>query len=267
MKLLVIGAGNMGLTYAKAINDFGILGDDKIMILDKSPEKLAELRADGVFEVFEELTDCVPQAQMIMVAVKPQHKDGLFEEMKPLVKSDTLIISVMAGVTIDSMQNALGLEKVVRAMPNLPAQLGLGMTTFFAATAVSETEQELMGKLLGSTGKSLKLDKEDDINTSTAIHGSGPAYIFYFMQAMMDAAEHYGYDEATAKLLVTQTFEGAVQQYKEGNFTPTEWMDRVASKGGTTRAALNKFDDENVREGIKKGAIACYDRAIELSKI
>jgi pyrroline-5-carboxylate reductase len=84
---------------------------------------------------------------------------------------------------------------------------------------------------------------------------------------MLDAASHYGYDEETAKSLVTQTFEGAVAQYKQGEFTPNEWMDKVASKGGTTREALNTFDKHKVNEGIKKGAIACYERAIELSKL
>jgi pyrroline-5-carboxylate reductase len=267
MKLLVIGAGNMGLTYAKSIHNSGIFGDEKILILDKDTEKMAQLAAEGDFETHSELANCVPQSDIIMIAVKPQHKDGLFEEMKPLIGEKLLIISVMAGVSIEAIQQALGLEKVVRAMPNLPAQIGLGMTTYFSDKSVSEEEQILMGKLLGSTGKSLRLKEENEINTSTAIHGSGPAYIFYFIQSMLDAASHYGYDEETAKSLVTQTFEGAVAQYKQGEFTPNEWMDKVASKGGTTREALNTFDKHKVNEGIKKGAIACYERAIELSKL
>lgn len=267
MKLLVIGAGNMGLTYAKSIHESGVFGSEKIMIIDTDLEKLSQLKAEGDFEVHENLKDAVPQADLIMLAVKPQHKDGLFDEMKPLMHSKQLIISIMAGVTIRTIQTALGIGKVVRAMPNLPAQIGLGMTTYFSDSSISKTEEELIAKLLGSTGQSLKLTKEDDINTSTAIHGSGPAYIFYFIQGMLDAARHFGYDEETAKKLVTATFEGAVQQYKQGDFTPEEWMDRVASKGGTTREALNSFDKDHVRENIKKGAIACYDRAIELSKL
>ena len=173
----------------------------------------------------------------------------------------------MAGVKIESIQTALGLNKVIRAMPNLPAQLGMGMTTYFAPENINESEAELVDKMLASTGESLRIFKEDDINTSTAVSGSGPAYIFYFIQGMLDGAKHYGYDDETAKKLVTQTFAGALEQFKQGDLTPVEWMDRVASKGGTTRAALNKFDNEGVREGIKKGMIACYERAIELSKL
>lgn len=267
MKLLVIGAGNMGLTYAKAINNFGIMGDNKIMILDKSPEKLAELRADNVFEVFEELSDCLPQAQMIMVAVKPQHKDGLFKDMKPHLRADALIISVMAGITIENIQKALGVLKVVRAMPNLPAQVGLGMTTFFPDESVSLAEEALVEKLLASTGQSLRIFKEDDINTSTAVSGSGPAYIFYFIEGMLKGAKHYGYDDATAKKLVTQTFAGTLELFNRSDLSTTEWMDKVASKGGTTREALNTFEKEGISEGIQKGMIACYDRAIELSKM
>jgi pyrroline-5-carboxylate reductase len=267
MKLLVIGAGNMGLTYAKAIHTFGILGNEQIMIMDKSPEKLAELRADGIFEVYEHSKECVSKAEMIMLAVKPQHKDGLFDEMRPYLKDNPLIISVMAGVTIQTIQTALGVEKVVRAMPNLPAQVGLGMTTFYADKTVSAEEEALIEKLLASTGEAIKIFKEDDINTSTAVSGSGPAYIFYFLEGMLNGAKHYGYDDDTAKKLVTQTFAGALELFKQSDLSPTEWMDRVASKGGTTREALNTFEKEGVGEAIQKGMVACYDRAIELSKL
>ncbi|WP_304235422.1 pyrroline-5-carboxylate reductase [Jiulongibacter sediminis] len=266
MKLLVIGAGNMGLTYGRAIADSQIMGE-KVMIMDLDQDKMKTLEEEGVFETYTSLEGCVSAADIIMVAVKPQHKDGLFAEMKPMVRPEQLIVSVMAGVKIETMQKALGLEKVVRAMPNLPAQVGLGMTTYYAPENISEKEVELVDKMLASTGQSLRIFKEDDINTSTAVSGSGPAYIFYFIQGMLDGAKHYGYDDETAKALVTQTFAGALEQFKQGDLTPVEWMDRVASKGGTTRAALNKFDEEKIREGIKKGMIACYERAIELSKL
>jgi pyrroline-5-carboxylate reductase len=267
MKLLVIGAGNMGLTYAKAINKFGILGSSKIMVIDKDLEKLDQLEAEGDFEISRELGDCVGKADIIMLAVKPQHKDQLFQEMKPFLKEGTLIISVMAGVTIATIQSALGEDKVVRAMPNLPAQVGLGMTTFYPDKSVSKTEEALIEKLLASTGQSLRIYKEDDINTSTAVSGSGPAYIFYFLDGMLKGAKHYGYDDETAKKLVIQTFAGALELFKKSDMSPEEWMDRVASKGGTTREALNTFEKEGIGEAIQKGMIACYDRAIELSKM
>lgn len=266
MKLLVIGAGNMGLTYAKAIAASGIL-NDKISIIDASAEKLEELRQEGTFEVYDDIKKAVEQADAIMLAVKPQHKDDLFSEMKSAVKAGQLVISVMAGVKIKTIQNGLGLQKVVRAMPNLPAQVGLGMTTYYAGPEVSSEEADLIGQLLASTGESVQIPKEDDINTSTAVSGSGPAYIFYFIQGMMDGAKHFGYDDETAKRLVTKTFEGAVELFKQNELTPEEWMSRVASKGGTTQAALDSFDKDDVREAVKNGLIAAYDRAIELSKM
>ncbi len=266
MKLLVIGAGNMGLTYAKAIAAAEIL-NEKILIIDTDPVKLAELREEGQFDVYDQLTDCVPLADAILLAVKPQSKDGLFGIMKAIVQENQLIISVMAGVKIETIQNALGLKKVVRAMPNLPAQVGLGMTTYYAGNEISEQDISLVGQLLASTGESVQIAEEDDINTSTAISGSGPAYIFYFIQGMLDGASHFGYDDKTAKKLVVKTFEGAVELFKRNDLSPEEWMSRVASKGGTTQAALDSFDDNNIREGIKDGLMAAYDRAIELSKL
>ena len=256
----------MGLTYAKAIaaNKLGQL--DEILIFDTDELKKEELKADGRFTVLNELADGVKSSDYIMIAVKPQIKEVVFEQIKKHLDDKKVIISIMAGVSIDTIQNGLGVHKVVRVMPNLPAQLGLGMTTYFPDKSVNSEEMNLVATMLKSTGELILLTKEDDINTSTAISGSGPGYVFYFMQGMLDAAKHFGYDDETAKLLVAQTFEGAVQQFKKGDATPVEWMDRVASKGGTTREALNTFDNYHVREGIKAGAIACYDRAIELSK-
>ncbi len=266
MKLLVIGAGNMGLTYAKAISASGIL-KEQILIIDADRQKLEDLKKEGHFQVFNDIKIATAAADAIMLAVKPQHKDELFAEIKSAVKPNQLIISIMAGVKIETIQQALGLTKVVRAMPNLPAQVGLGMTTYFAGSEISKEDNELVGQLLASTGDSVEIEDEDDINTSTAISGSGPAYIFYFIQGMLDAATHFGYDDETAKKLVVKTFEGAVELFKQNDLSPEEWMSRVASKGGTTQAALDSFESDKVRESIKKGLIAAYDRAIELSKL
>lgn len=266
MKLLVIGAGNMGLTYARAIAHSNIL-QEKILVIDNDKIKMNILAKEEIFEVSYDLAEAVKSADAIMIAVKPQHKDELFEQMKSMMKPNHLIISIMAGVTIETIQNALGIHKVVRAMPNLPAQVNLGMTTYFAGASIAQKDIELIGKLLASTGESLRIQKEDDINTSTAVSGSGPAYIFYFIQGMLDGALHYGYDEETAKKLVVKTFEGAVELFKQNDLSPEEWMSRVASKGGTTREALNSFDHAGMREEIKNGMIACYERAIELSKL
>lgn len=266
MRVLVIGAGNMGLTYAEGMTRSKLLKKRNIMVLDKSQKKLDEVDKMAFFDTFDRLEDCVPKAEMIMIAVKPFHAEELFERIKPLVNKEQLIISIMAGVTIKYMQKALGIDKIVRAMPNLPAKVGMGLTSYVSSPEVSRLELFLVEDLLNTTGKSLRVENENFIDASTGISGSGPAYVFYFMQSMMDAALQMGFSENVSKVLVSQTFTGAVELFNKSTLSPDSWMDRVASKGGTTRAALDSMQDNNVGELIKDAAFAAFNRAVELGK-
>lgn len=266
MKVLVIGAGNMGLTYAEGMSKSRLLKKRNIMVLDKSEEKLEELNEISHFDAFKELDECVPNADIIFIAVKPYHAEGVFKAIKTLVKPQQIIISIMAGVTIASIKEITGLEKVVRAMPNLPAQIGKGLTSYVASPEVSRIEVLTIESLLDTTGKSIRVSNEKLIDASTGISGSGPAYVFYFMQSMMEAALQMGFSKNDSTVLVSQTFTGAVELFNQSNLSPDSWMDKVASKGGTTRAALDSMEDNNVNELIKEAAFAAFSRAVELGK-
>ena len=137
---------------------------------------------------------------------------------------------------------------------------------FTASQEVSRLELLTVRNLLDTTGESIHVENERFIDASTGISGSGPAYIFYFMQSMLEAALKMGFSTNDSRTLVTNTFEGAVKIFNESDLSPETWMDRVASKGGTTRAALDSMDDNNVKELIKEAAYAAFDRAVELGK-
>jgi|TARA_R110000737_G_scaffold321446_2_gene333405 pyrroline-5-carboxylate reductase len=266
MKVLVIGAGNMGLTYAEGMSKSKLLKKRNIMVLDSSEDKLKEIDQMSHFDAFKELEDCVPQADIIFVAVKPYHAEKLFNRIRPLVKSGQILISIMAGTTIGSIKELTGLTKIVRAMPNLPAKIGKGLTSFVASPEVSRIELLTVESLLDTTGKSILVSDESFIDASTGISGSGPAYVFYFMQSMMEAALQMGFSENVSKVLVSQTFTGAIELFNQNNLSPNSWIEKVASKGGTTRAALDSMDDNNVGELIKEAAFAAFERAVELGK-
>ncbi|MFD2742341.1 MULTISPECIES: pyrroline-5-carboxylate reductase [Sphingobacterium] len=266
MKVLVIGGGNMGFTYAEAIAKSTILKANDLMILDKSEERVAELSTNPLLDGYTELSACLPAADVIFIAVKPNHAQGLMEQMRPFVNEEQVFVSIMAGVTIKVIQEGLGMSKVIRAMPNLPAQVGLGMTSFTASKEVSRLERSTIKQLLDTTGRSIYLDTENDIDASTGISGSGPAYIFYFMQSMMEAAQQMGFSGREARTLVYQTFAGAVELFGSSDLDPNAWMAKVASKGGTTQAALDSMEDNNVKEQIKEAAYAAFNRAVELGK-
>lgn len=266
MKVLVIGAGNMGLTYAEGMSKSKLLKKQNIMVLDKSEEKLEELNQISYFDAFSELRDCVPQADIIFVAVKPYHAESVFKAINTLVQPQQILVSIMAGVSISSIKRFTGLNKIVRAMPNLPAQIGKGLTSYVTSPEVSRIEMLTIESLLDTTGKSMRVSSENFIDASTGISGSGPAYVFYFMQSMMEAALQMGFSKNDSTVLVSQTFTGAVELFNQSNLSPHSWMEMVASKGGTTRAALDSMQDNNVGELIKEAAFAAFNRAVELGK-
>lgn len=267
MKVLVIGAGNMGLIYATAIARSGILKKEDLMIYDKSTEVIDRLAKDKeAYTAYDNLEDALPISDMIMVAVKPYHNEDLMEEMRGMMNEQQLVISIMAGVTIETLQEGLGIRKVVRAMPNLPAQVGKGMTSYMAAEEISRIELWMVEDLLNSTGKSVRVDSEKFIDASTGISGSGPAYVFYFMESMMEAAKSMGFSYNDSKALVSQTFEGAIELFNKNSLSPDGWMKRVASKGGTTQAALDSLDNNDVGQLIHEAAFAAFNRAVEIGK-
>lgn len=266
MKVLVIGAGNMGLTYSEGMAQSALLNRKKLMIHDVSSETIELLKKADKFDVYEKIEDCLPQADIIFLAVKPYHCEDLFTKIKPLVNSQQIFVSLMAGVNIKKIQNLLGINKVVRTMPNLPAKVGKGVTSFTASESVSRVEMLMVRNLLDTTGESIHVKNENFIDKSTGISGSGPAYIFYFMQSMLEAAKKMGFSDNDSKVLVSNTFEGAVKLFNGSDLSPETWMDRVASKGGTTRAALDSMEDNNVKELIKDAAYAAFNRAVELGE-
>lgn len=266
MKILVIGGGNMGLTYAQAFLRSQITTQRDMMILEKSKDKAAQLRLKDIGTVYGDPSSCLDTADLIILAVKPQDITALFDSLRPHINDQQVFLSIMAGVKISTIQKGLGITKVIRAMPNLPTQIGLGMTTFTSAPEVTRIELVMAQNLLNTTGKTIYVNDEAAIDATTAISGSGPAYVFFFMNAMMEAAREMGFSASESELLVSQTFRGAVDLYNKSNLSCDEWISKVASRGGTTEAALNSFKGGTLHHDIKKGAQAALQRAVELGK-
>ena len=266
MKILIIGGGNMGLTYAQSFLRSQITDKEDMMILEKSPKKAEELAKKDIGTVYGHPEECLPKADLIIFAVKPQDALILFEGIKTLIDPQQVFLSIMAGVKIETICKALGVKKVIRAMPNLPAQIGMGMTAFTSSNDVTRIELVMVQNLINTTGKTVYVEKETAIDAATAISGSGPAYVWFFMNAMMQAAKNMGFTNSESELLVSQTFRGAVELYNKSNFSCSEWIEKVSSRGGTTEAAMRSYDENAVNEDIITGAQAALNRAIELGK-
>lgn len=266
MKLTIIGGGNMGLTFAKGIHQSKILGAP-ISILEKGSENIAKLtKKEQEFLIYDTPETCVKEAEMIILAVKPFNASEVFESIRKYLNKDQVFISLMAGVTIATIKEGLNITKVVRTMPNLPAMIGKGITGFTASKEVTKKELATIEKILASTGESVMLSTEQDIDKITGLSGSGSAYVFYFMESMMNSAKSFGFSEEDAKKIVTQTFDGAVALFKQNQESTTEWINKVCSKGGTTIAAIDSFEKNKVKTHIENGVEAAYRRAVELGK-
>ncbi|KIX22527.1 pyrroline-5-carboxylate reductase [Flavobacterium sp. 316] len=266
MKTLIIGYGNMGQTYANSFVSSGFVSSKDIFILSRSEvDKKQRLSIDKAnFHLIPSFITF--DVDIIILAVKPQDFNDLVINIKPFIKEEHVILSVMAGITIETIQNKLNCKKVVRSMPNIPTQIGLGMTVFSASSNVDRKELFIIQNLINTTGKSIYIEKEEMLNAATAVSGSGPAYVFYFMNAMIQAAIELGFTQSEAEFLVNQTFIGAVQLQNRSKIELKEWIVKVSSKGGTTEAALEIFNQNKIQNNIQKGIKSANKRAEELGK-
>lgn len=254
----------MGKTYANSFIHSRFIKAEDIFIFTKSNAKEAEGLGIPSENFFEGLQNKVTEVDIVIIAVKPQDFEQLALELKGFLSSNQIILSVMAGVGISKMQKILEIAKVVRSMPNIPTQIGMGLTVFSASQEVDRKELFIIQNLINTTGKSIYVEKEALIDGATAISGSGPAYVFYFMNAMIKAGLDLGFSLSEAELLVNQTFLGSVYLQQGSVLSNEQWIQKVASKGGTTEAALSVFNQFEIEKNIIDGVKKANFRAVEL---
>jgi len=265
MKIAILGGGNMGMTYAKAFVSRKIVSKDDLLIIEKHDEKREQLRLEGVASLSADIDDSIKNYSIIIVAVKPQDFRILAEKLILHLDKSQMILSIMAGITISQIQNLLSHNNVVRAMPNTPAQLGYGITAFTVAKEATFENISVVDMLLETTGKAIFMKDESKLDAVTALSGSGPAYFYYIVQNMIEAGIQMGMEENVAAMLVKETMMGAFQILNHSKLSIDELISMVASKGGTTEAALNTFKQRAVGEHIIEALKNAEKRAKELS--
>ena len=264
MKVLIIGAGNMGKTYARSFLSSRFIDAGDLYILERSGGSVEAIKDIPQGNIHPQAGEFVSQADIILLAVKPQDFPALGKHIAAYILQGQVILSIMAGIKIAAIYEAIGATKIVRAMPNLPAQIGMGMTVFTSSADIDKKELFIMQNLINTTGKSVYVEDEGKIDAATAISGSGPAYVYYFMEAMIQAGVKMGFTLSQAELLVNQTFMGAVHLHNQSDLTCNEWISRVASKGGTTEAALKIMREHTLDSNIEEALFAAFNRAREL---
>ncbi len=201
---------------------------------------------------------------VLVLAVKPQNLSEVLADLKGSIKPGQLVLSIVAGVKIDTIVNVLGHKSMVRCMPNTPAQIGFGMSAWTATPAVTAAQKEQTKAILGAMGKEIYFKDEGYIDMATAVSGSGPAYCFLFAEALADAAVNIGLSAEEAREMVLQTLLGAVQLMQQSEKPPAELRRNVTSRGGTTYAALKVFEEGGFNRLVEDAVKAAYRRAREL---
>uniref|UniRef100_A0A0D9SHI3 Pyrroline-5-carboxylate reductase n=3 Tax=cellular organisms TaxID=131567 RepID=A0A0D9SHI3_MEDTR len=263
MKITFIGVGNIASALIGGLISRGA-DPGNITAIDPSAEARAKCSATFGAVARESVDAGLSESDVIVLAVKPQQMQATCGSISSLLQGQ-LVISVAAGVRLQQLSNWMGGHtRVVRAMPNTPAVIGLGATGLFASPEVGGDDREDASTILGAVSVVSWFDAEDDLDSVTAISGSGPAYVFYFIEAIQAAAEEFGFSSAQARTLTLATFKGAVQLALESTDPVSLLRERVTSKGGTTAAALAAFAHDDVASSVKRGVLAAKARSKQL---
>jgi pyrroline-5-carboxylate reductase len=263
--LAFIGGGNMAGAILGGLLRAGQVKAGDVMVVEPHEAQRDKLRADLGVEAVAAGDASLARASTIVWAVKPQLFTAAAEPLQAWL-SGALHLSVMAGIPSASLARVTGSERIVRSMPNTPAQIGKGIAGLYARPAVSADERAAVERLLQPTGQTLWVDREDDLDAVTALSGSGQAYFFFFVEAMMAAAVDMGLTAEQGRRLALATCGGAAALGLRSDESPTTLRERVTSKGGTTHAAITALQADGVDAAIRRAVLAAQQRAAELGR-
>ncbi|HLS02531.1 MAG TPA: pyrroline-5-carboxylate reductase [Beutenbergiaceae bacterium] len=258
----LIGVGVMGEAILASF--IAAVGRSNVRITDGRAEHGQQVASDHQVRWAASNVEAVTDCDVVVIAVKPQDFDALAHEIRPHLNDDVLVVSVAAGVTTSRIREGLGHNvRTVRVMPNTPATIGRGVCALSGGEGTTRRDLDLVAELLAGTG-TVEVVPEELQDTVTAISGSGPAYVFYLIEAMTEAGAQGGLDRSVAQRLATQTVAGAAAMAASSDVDPVELRRRVTSPGGTTAAAIEEFDARGVAEGVIAGARKAWERSREL---
>ena len=264
MRIAFIGGGNMASAILGGLLQAGH-APAAIRVVEPGAEQAERLRAQFDVEVVDRGGPAIAGADVVIWAVKPQMFQAAAAPCAAYV-SQALQLSVMAGIGTDAIARATGSQRVVRSMPNTPALIGQGMTGLFARPQVTVDERARIEQLLAPTGATLWVNDEQDLDAVTALSGSGPAYVFYVIEAMTQAGVELGLAPEQARRLAEGTFAGAAALSAQSDEAPEQLRQRVTSKGGTTHAAITTLEAHGVKTAFVRALHAAAKRAQELGE-
>jgi len=263
LRIALIGSGAMGEAMVKCLLTKKIAGPQDMVVSDASPVRRELLSREYGVRALADNSEAVRNADLIILAVKPQNLPEVMDEIKGL-GPEQLVLSIVAGATLSTLCRGLNHSSVIRVMPNMPAQIGEGMTVWTATTETEARHKKLAQIVLGALGKEIYVADEKYLSMATALSGSGPAYVFLFIEALIDAGVHIGLPRDMAQELVVQTVLGSTRTVEKTGRHPADLRNMVTSPGGTTTEALLELEKGRFRSLLLEAVAAAYKKAESL---
>jgi pyrroline-5-carboxylate reductase len=261
-RIAFIGSGVMAEAMIKGLVGQGLLPADRIVASGPRPERGADLAERYGIQVTEDNVAAAGGRDIVVLSVKPQILGEVLEELGTgVVRSEALVLSIVAGATIERITQGLKHRAIVRVMPNTPAQIGMGMSVWTATPQTSEAQRAQARTMLAALGEELYVDHEDYLDMATALSGTGPAYVFLVMEALIDAGVHMGFSRRVSEQLVLQTMRGSLEFARASQRHPVELRNMVTSPGGTSAEALYQLEKGGLRTVISKAVWAAYQKS------
>lgn len=263
-KIAFVGPGMMAEAMVTGLLQKKVVPASDITLSGPRPGRLENLADQYGVNVTTENLSAVKQADVVVLAVKPQSLKEVQLELAGKIPADALVLSIIAGTRLETLMEGLVHPAVVRAMPNTPAQVGEGITVWTSTEAVSAEQHDQAATILAAFGQELHVEEEDYLDMATALSGTGPAYVYLFMEAMVDAGVHLGFPRRIAEQLVVQTLKGSVAYYEHSPRHMARLRNQVTSPGGTSAAALYYLEKAGFRTALSRAIWAAYERSVQL---
>jgi len=264
MKIVFVGAGNMAEAIVSGLLKSKIAQPNEVCLVDISELRLNTLAEKYGVETSLNTADSVQSADVVILSIKPQIFPSVWGEIAESIHPEALVVSIMAGVPASKIEEGNSL-RVVRVMPNTPALVGEGAAGVAGGARATEADLLWSEKLLGSVGLAVRVE-ENELDAVTALSGSGPAYVFYWIESMLDAVNEMGLEKNLSRELALQTIIGAATLMKNSDETAEQLRAKVTSKGGTTAAAIETMEKNGVKASIIAALFAARDRSVELAE-
>ena len=264
--IATVGSGVMAEAIIAGLLRGQLVERDRIVASHPRADRREALQARHGIRTVDANATAVDGADIVLLAIKPQMLGRVAREIGPHLRPGQLVISILAGATTRALIGHLGHDEVVRSMPNTPAQLGRGMTVWYATPQTSAEQRAQAAALLGALGVQLEVDDEKLVAMATAVSGTGPTYVFLVMEALIDAAVHLGFPRHIAHDMVIETLEGSTVFARQSGLHPAELRNMVTSPGGTSAAALHELESGRLRTVLSEAVWAAFRRTVELGE-